>query len=111
MSSYVERDCVFEHEGRKFEAGGAVVTDDAAVAYLNIGNVTPDSPQQRIGWMLVDWHGRKLGDVESITGWETPRSFVSNRMYQVTARINGIRYTGRSAGEGMIWRGKRTARQ
>lgn len=24
---YVERDCVVEHEGKKFEAGGAVVTD------------------------------------------------------------------------------------
>lgn len=26
MTTYIEQDCTIEHEGRKFESGGAVVT-------------------------------------------------------------------------------------
>ena len=31
--------------------------------------------------------------------------------YQGEATINGVRYTGRTMGTGMIWRGKRKAGQ
>lgn len=29
QASYVEKDCKFEHDGRTFESGGAVVTDSS----------------------------------------------------------------------------------
>jgi hypothetical protein len=90
---------VFEHDGRSFEAGGAVMTPDHAVGYVR-GTVA--------GGAVVNWHGDKeLGQIVRVKSWPTPRSYVSSRMYQITARIDGALYTGRNSGEGMIWRGKR----
>jgi len=33
--------------------------------------------------------------------------YISDRMFQVEAIVNGVTYTGRSAGVGMSYRGKR----
>lgn len=87
------------HEGRSFSAWGAVVTPDAAAAYLGADGV------------LTNWQGEPIGTYRVVSTWRTPRSFVSSRMRQVEATIGGVRYTGRSAGVGMLWKGKRVAKQ
>lgn len=83
----------FEHDGRKFEAGGAVVTPEKIIAYLGKGGV------------LTDWRGNQIGTYRITSSWKTPRSFVSSSMNQVSARVSGRNYTGRSAGVGMIFKG------
>lgn len=92
--SYIEMDCTFAMEGHKIEAGGAVVTDQWIVAYIG-GNGT-----------LIDWHGKPLGTYKAISRWEMPRSWVSRYQYQVEATVDGVVYTGRTCGKGMIYRGK-----
>lgn len=91
MANYVEQDCVFQGH----EAGGAVVTPDHIVAYLGAHGV------------LTDWHGKKLGTWRMVSEWHTPRSYVSLTMMQVEATVDGVVYTGRSAGQGMSYAGKR----
>ena len=49
MTTYIETDCTFTHEGRTFEAGGAVVTPDHIIAYPGANGV------------LTDWHGSAIG--------------------------------------------------
>jgi hypothetical protein len=91
---YIERSCRIEHEGRTFECGGAVVTPEAIVAY------------PRAGGVLGDWHGRPIGTWRAVSRWKTPRSSMSLTMSQIEAVVNGITYTGRGAGEEMIFKGK-----
>lgn len=95
ITPYVEKDCTFHHEGRAFTMGGAVVTDARVHAYLGKDGT------------LTDWHGKKIGTYRITGTWKTPRSFVSSRMHQVEARVVGVLYVGRSAGEGMSFSGKR----
>lgn len=93
---YVERDCTFTFEGRTFESGGAIVTDDAIVAY------------PRENGVLGDWHGNPIGTWKVTSSWPV-RSYIGSRMYQIRATLDdGRTYTGRGFGEGMIYRGKRT---
>ena len=94
---FVEIDCVVEHAGRKYESGGAVITEDFCIGYLQKGGI------------LTDWHGNKIGQYKITSTWKTPRSYVSSTMNQVTALVDGRRYTGRSAGVGMIFKGKRVS--
>ncbi len=91
---YLETDCVFRHQGRSFESGGAYVTDDRIIAYLGKDGI------------LSDWHGKPLGTYRTVSTWPI-YSFLSSSMSQVEAVVDGIRYTGRSLGEGMLYRGKR----
>lgn len=93
---YVETDCTIEHEGRKFTSGGAFVNPGFVVAYLGADG------------QLTDWHGKAIGTYRITSTWRTPRSYVSSTMHQVRAVVDGLTYTGRSAGHGMIYRGKRT---
>jgi len=93
--TYVETSCTIELAGQTFEAGGAVVTPDAIVAYLGPARV------------LTDWHAQRIGTYRIVSSWTTPRSTVSERMHQVEAVVDGVTYTGRSAGLGMIFKGKR----
>lgn len=93
---YVETDCKWEHEGRVFESGGAVVTDDVVVAYPAAGGV------------LCDWHGRELGTWRSVASWRV-ESFIGSHMHQIEACVDGVTYTGRGFGVGCIYRGKRKA--
>ena len=103
--TYVEADCTIEHEGRRFTAGGAVVTPEHAIGYL-------EHPVEAGGPLAItSWHGRWLGTARIVRGWRTPLSHVSGEMYQVEATIGGIVYTGRCAGIGMLWNGRRKARQ
>lgn len=96
---YVETNCVVEHDGHRYESGGAVVTPDRIIAYLGEGHD------------LTTWHGESLGTYLIVSSWRTPRSYVSSRMCQVEATVNGVVYTGRSAGRGMIFKGRRKAGQ
>lgn len=97
--TYVEQDCTFEHEGRKFTAGGAVVTPDVIIAY-------PGKNGE-----LKDWHGAVIGRYRMLSTWRTPRSYLSSTMSSMEVFVDGVRYVGRGAGEGMIFRGKRSTRQ
>ena len=95
-ATYVEQDCTFEHEGQKFTAGGAFVTETHITAYLAKNGV------------LTDWHGNPIGSYRVTSSWPTPRSFVSSSMLQVVAHVDGNHYKGRSAGVGMVFNGKRS---
>lgn len=93
MTDYIEKDCTIEHEGHKFECGGAIVTDDYVVAYM-----------AATFQAITDWHGKQLStDVKVTASWPI-RSFMSSTMYQIKARINGKWYTGRTLGAGMLIR-------
>lgn len=105
QASYVESGCVFEHKGRQFELGGAIITDEWIVGY--VGKFDPATQSRS----LTDWHGKILGACRIVATWKTPRSYISSTMHQIEATVNGVRYTGRSAGTGMIYRGKRAKRQ
>ncbi len=96
---YIERDCVVKHEGREFEARGAVVTPAVIVAYPAAGGI------------LQDWHGQAIGTWRAVSIWKTPRSYLSATMSQIEAIVDGITYTGRGAGVGMIYKGKAKAKR
>ncbi len=95
---YIERDCTFTHAGRTVESGGAVVTPDYAIGYY-------DAKRNAI----TNWHGEILGTATVVASWPTPRSYMSGTMCQIEATIDGVTYTGRGAGNNMLWRGKRKA--
>ena len=98
---YIEADCTIEHEGKQFGAGGAYITPDYAIGYMS------DDMQQ-----IITWHGKVMGSARVVSSWPMPLNcWLTNRYYQVEATINGIRYTGRTAGDGTIWKGKRKAKQ
>lgn len=91
---YIEHDCVIEHDGQRFESGGAFVSPAFLIAYLGKNGV------------LSDWHGRRLGTYRITSTWRMA-SWISRTMHQVEAAVAGVRYTGRSCGVGMIYRGRR----
>jgi hypothetical protein len=96
---YVEKDCIFTFEGKEFESGGAVITPDYIVAYpVDDGK-------------LADWHGNIIGAFRIVSKWRTPRSYVSSHMRQIEALVDGVYYTGRGTGKGMLYKGKRKAKQ
>ena len=112
---YIETECVFEFEGRAFESGGSIVTEAFAIGYVDgledakIGGLR--SANWRGAAVIKNWHGDQIiGRIIGAQSWRTPQSYVSGHMWQITAIINGLEYTGRSAGDGMLWRGRRTAR-
>lgn len=92
--NYVERDCTFEFDGKKFTEGGALVTDRCIIAYPKANGI------------LGDWHGNEIGTWRIVSSWKTPRSFYSSTMHQIESTVDGIVYTGRGAGTGMIYKGK-----
>ena len=92
---YVEKDCFFEVNGKQFWTGGSTVNPYFCIGYLGKNDV------------LTDWHGKQIGTYKITSSWKTPRSYVSSTMNQVEAVVDGITYTGRSAGIGMYFKGKR----
>jgi hypothetical protein len=63
-----------------------------------------------IGDVMIDWDSSKeLGTYRITRTWKTPHSYVSSTMNQVYATVNGITYTGRSAGVGMLFRGRKVS--
>jgi hypothetical protein len=91
----IETDCAITFHGRKYEANGAMVTDKWIIAYMS---------NDMSG--ITDWHGETLGTAKIKTSWATPTSYMSDRCYQVEATVNGVTYTGRTCGAGMIYKGK-----
>lgn len=87
----------FEHEGVKISHHGAFFHPDAerAVAYL--------AEDER---SVTTWQGEFLGHARVVARWPINSHF-STTMLQVEATINGIRFTGRTLGGGMLWKGKR----
>jgi hypothetical protein len=57
---------------------------------------------------IVDHAGAFMGAAEIVTSW---RIGAIDRMYQVESVIASRRYTGRTLGAGMLWRGKIKKRQ
>ena len=106
---YVETECTVEHNGRKFESGGAVVTPERIIAYpgkpigdgMGCDKFGPTSRRE-----LCDWHGNVIGTCVFASSWPV-RSYLGSRMYQIYATVNGVTYTGRGTGEGMAFSGKR----
>lgn len=100
MQAYVEQNCTIEHNGRTFTSGGAVVTPDYIVAYVGdflLSGLTG----QRDTRKLTDWHGNVIGTCTLASSWRI-NSYISDRMYQIYATVDGRRYTGRGCGEGMV---------
>jgi hypothetical protein len=99
--TYVETDCTVTHEGRTFEAGGAVVTPDRIIAYPAADGI------------LTDWHGRQLGTWRSVSSWRLAQwSPIGGWiMHQIEAVVDGVTYTGRGFGQGCLYRGRRKAGQ
>lgn len=98
MTTYIEKDCTIEHEGRKFTNGGAVVTDEVLIAYPGENGV------------LNDWHGQPLGTWRVLSSWRV-RSWIGSTMYSIECRVKGVRYVGRGFGKGMSMRAKRSPKQ
>jgi hypothetical protein len=95
MSIYVEENCAVTFEGRTYESGGAYVSPEHIIAYPGSGGI------------LNDWHGRPLGTWRIAATWPTPNSWISRSMHQIEATVDGVTYTGRGRGEGMIFKGRR----
>jgi len=111
---YVEQDCTIQHEGKKFTSGGAVVTPDYIVGYVGkpIGDgMGCDRCGKTSRRYLTDWHGKVIGTCFISSTWRTPNSFTSSVMHQIYAKVDGVDYTGRGQGEGMIFKGKRCKSQ
>jgi hypothetical protein len=93
--NYQEKNCCFVHAGTAWHGKGAEVTPKNIVAYLAADGV------------LTDWHGKRLGSYRITRTWKTPHSYMSDTMNQVRAMVDGVAYTGRSAGVGMVFKGKK----
>lgn len=73
---YIDKDCVIEHAGRKFEAGGAYVTPDYITAYLGKAQWSDSWGLLRIPHGdLQDWHGNKLGTYRITASWRVNSAF------------------------------------
>lgn len=100
---FIERDCVVTHEGRTFEASGAIVTPDIAIGYLHF----PDGEFTGAKGEVRTWHGEPLGSAVITARWRLPLSCsLSSHMCQARCVIDGRTYTGRGCGHGMSWKGK-----
>lgn len=93
---YIEQNTYFEVNGEQYWSGGAIVNDDICIGYLG-----------KDGYTLTNWAGDRLGDYAIKSTWKTPKSYVSSKMHQVEVCVFGKIYTGRSAGIGMLFKGKR----
>lgn len=97
---YIEQNCIIEHQGRTFESGGAVVTDQYLIAYPAAAGI------------LTDWHGAQIGTYSVISSRPAVffgrRSWQGSTYYHMRATLaNGARYSIRGFGVGMIARGRK----
>jgi hypothetical protein len=102
---YIEKDCTVEFEGKKFTEGGAFVSPVYAIGYLKF-----DREYLYATGKVTTWHGEYLGEAQIVARWKV-KSYMADEMMQVICIINGVKYTGRSFGNGMIWKGKRCKHQ
>lgn len=87
-----------------------MIETETVVGYLARERSDNDSPwchTIKTGRLvLANWKGETLGPARIVARWATPRSYISECAYQVEVTLNGVVYTGRSAGIGMRWRGR-----
>ena len=86
----IEQNCTIEHEGKVFEAGGSVVTDNYIIAYMNSDMKS-----------ITTWHGEFIAPAKVTSTWRI-NSWISDKMHQVYAKVDGKWFTGRTTGAGMI---------
>ena len=98
METVIETNCVIEHEGHRFESGGSVIYDNYIIAYMSTDMNT-----------ITNWHGEFIARARVTKSW-TIRSYMSNKMHQVYITVNGVHYTGRTLGAGMIVKLKKCAK-
>ncbi len=95
---FVEQDCTVAFQGHKFTAGGAVATKTELIAY-------PGKNGQ-----LKDWHGNTIGSYSVISSRPAiffgRRSWQGSRYYFMRAKVNGVSYSLRGFGVGMVAQGK-----
>ena len=90
-------------QGNQFTAMGAIISPTHAVGYIK--GVEPFYRATLVE--LTNSAGEVIGRGRVVAAWRNPPNcFVSTRQYQIEITINGRRYTGRSMGAGMLWRGK-----
>lgn len=90
-------------QGQNFTALGAVVSPTHAYAYVK--GVEPFYRGTSVE--LTNSSGEVIGTGKVVAKWRNdPRCYISRDQFQIEATINGRRYTGRSMGAGMLWRGK-----
>jgi hypothetical protein len=99
ITPFIEHDCTIHHEGKSFSSGGAVVTENYLIAYPAKGGI------------LNDWHGRQIGTYYVISSRPAVffghRSWMADRYFYMRAKVNGIHYSLRGFGTGMIAKGRR----
>ena len=59
---YIEKDCTINFEGKPFESGGAVVTDEIIIGY-------PYFEKEFVGAVgaLNSWHGQTIGTCKIVS--------------------------------------------
>jgi len=115
-ASYIEEACIVDFHGQTFESGGALVSDQFVIGYVRGLQDAKVNGLRSANWrseaVIINWHGEQvLGQITNAKSWHTPRSYMASHMWQITALIEGVFYTGRGCGDGMIWRGRRCADQ
>lgn len=87
------------HNGHDFTALGSVI--DHTSGHV-IGYVSSD------GLKLTTWEGAQIGTVRCTSSWRNPRSHFRSRIHAYVANIDGKRYYGRGAGNGMLLKLRKT---
>lgn len=77
---YIEKDCIIEHEGRKFESGGAVIANGQAILYAY-------EKDKAVG----TWHGDKKYPAYYGHEW---RSCFGDKRQSVYFSIDNVKYYG-----------------
>ena len=94
MASEIQLDgpCVFEHNGRKFEAGGATRSERHVTGYVK------ETPH---GLGLFSWHGDFMFVILRETSSWRVRSHMGTHMRSYEAWIGGKKWIGRGFGSEM----------
>lgn len=99
FTSFVEKKCIVERQGKKYFSNGAVVTEDNLIAYPGENGV------------LNDWHRNQIGIYGIISSRPAIffgcKSCFGDKYYYMRAKVNNKFYSIRGFGIGMIATGKR----